>query len=109
MRYVILAATAVLALGYTSPAFAQTRSFADCWSLAEKSGATYGRPHRDLVARCMAGNAPMANAPPKQRPTPQLRAEARTFASCWNRAERQGGRPGGQHKEYVENCMAGRR
>ena len=107
MRIVILAATAVLAIGYSAPAFAQARSFQACWDLAEKSGRTYGSPHQGFVTRCMDGSA-IAGAPPKQAPTPALRAEAKTYSACWALAEARGLTPGSPHKTFVTNCMAGR-
>jgi len=109
MRTIILATTAAfITIGYTAPAFAQSRTFADCWALAEKLGATYGNPHRGFVTRCMAGTK-VANAPPKQKPTPALRAEARDFTSCWNLAEKRGATYGNPHRTFVTECMAGRR
>jgi hypothetical protein len=107
MRIVILAATAVLAISYSAPAFAQARSYQVCWDLAEKSGATYGAPHHGLVTRCMAGSA-VKGAPPKEKPSPQLRAEAKTYSACWALAEARGATPGAPHKTFVTNCMAGR-
>ena len=107
MRTIILAATAVLAVSYSAPAFAQARSFQACWDLAEKSGTTYGNPHRGFVSRCMAGGR-VAGAPPKEKPTPQLRAEARTYSACWTLAEARGLTPGSPHKTFVTNCVAGK-
>jgi hypothetical protein len=109
MRTIIFAATAaILTVCNAAPSFAQSRTFADCWALAESRGATYGAQHRGFVARCMAGNK-VANAPAKLTPTPALRTEARTFSSCWALAEKQGATPGGRHKTFVEECMAGKR
>ena len=108
MRTVIFAVTAMVAVSYSAPAFAQARTWQACWDLAEKLGGTYGSPHRTFVARCMAGGA-TAGAPPKSRPTPQLRTEARTFSACWALAEaRAVGYPGGAHRTFVANCMAGK-
>ena len=72
MRIVILAATALLAVSYSAPAFAQSRTYADCWAAAEKLGGPYGAPHSAYVKRCMAGSK-VANAPPKQKTTVGLR------------------------------------
>jgi hypothetical protein len=108
MRTVILAVTAMVAVSYSAPAFAQVRSWQACWDLAEKSGATYGAPHNGFVRRCMGGSA-VKGAPPKQAPTPVLRAEARTYSACWALAEaRAVGYPGGAHRTFVANCMAGK-
>jgi hypothetical protein len=107
MRTVLLAITAVVAVGYSAPAFAQSRSYADCWAAAEKLGGPYGGQHKTYVERCMAGKGKVAGLPPPQKTTAQNRTEARTFNACWTLAQARIG-SGGTHKTFIENCMAGK-
>jgi hypothetical protein len=107
MRTIILAIAAVAAVSYSAPASAQMRSYADCWAAAEKLGGTPGGQHKTSVDRCMAGKGKIAGVPAPVKPTPALRKEARTFDACWTLAEARIG-PGGTHKTFIENCMAGK-
>jgi hypothetical protein len=107
MRIVLLAITAVVAVGYSAPAFAQVRSYADCWAAAEKLGGVPGGQHTTFVQRCMTGKGKVAGAPPPQRATPELRKDARTFGACQTLAEARIG-PGGTHREFIKNCMEGK-
>jgi hypothetical protein len=107
MRTAILAITAMVAVSYSAPAFAQVRTYNDCWEAAEKLGGAPGGAHTTFIQRCMAGKGRIAGVPAPQKPTPELRKEFRTFGACQTLAEARIG-PGGTHREFIKNCMTGK-
>jgi hypothetical protein len=107
MRTNILAIAAVAAVSCFAPASAQMRSYTDCWEAAERLGGVPGGQHTTYVQRCMAGKGKIAGAPPPQKPTPALRKDARTFGACQTLAQERIG-PGGTHRTFIANCMAGK-